>query len=220
MKNPWILIGVIAIVLFGGAFWYSNTINERNNEGVEIIDQVKGNSDASAVLVEYSDLQCPACAAFAPVVDQLVEAYGDQLRFEYKHYPLPIHPYAVQAAVAAEAAGQQGQFFPYHDLLFENQAEWSNSPTPAANFRAYAEELGLDMDQFGRQLNSTVLRDRVQDQVSEGRSLGITGTPTFYLNGERMVIQTYEDFINQVAAAVNPEAANAVPSDDTVEFGI
>ena len=220
MKNPWILIGVIAIVLFGGAFWYSSTINERNNEGVEIVDHIKGNPEAQVVLVEYSDLQCPACAAFAPVVEQVVESYGDQVRFEYKHYPLPIHSYAVQAAVAAEAAGQQGKFFPYHDLLFENQTEWSNSPTPVANFRMYAEELGLDMDQFGKHLNSTILRDGVQAQVSEGRSLGVTGTPTFYLNGEQMVIQTYEDFINQVAAAVNPDQADTPAGGETVEFGI
>lgn len=219
MKNPWVVIGLIAVILFGGAFWYSNTINERNNEGIVIGENIKGNPDAAVTLVEYSDLQCPACAAFVPVLEEVLAEYGDQLRFEYKHYPLPIHPYAVQAAVAAEAAGQQGQFFAYHDLLFENQSEWASAPAPTANFRAYAEQLGLDMDQFNRQMNATLLRDHVQSQVSEGRELGITGTPTFFLNGERMVIQTFDDFVNQIAEAINPDAVET-NNGTSVEFGI
>ena len=120
MKNPWVIIGLITVVLFGGAIWYSSYVNEQNNEGVEIMTHVKGNPNADVVLVEYSDLQCPACAAYHPVVKEVVEQYSDEIRFEYKHFPLPMHPYAIQAAVAAEAAGQQGMFFEFHDLLFEN----------------------------------------------------------------------------------------------------
>lgn len=224
MKNPWVIIGIIAVVLFGGAYVYSSGVNERNNEGIEIVDYVKGNKDASVILVEYSDLQCPACAAFEPIIEQVLNEYGDSLRFEYKHYPLPIHPYAVQAAVAAEAAGQQGKFFEFKELLFANQAEWSNSPTPTATFRSYAQSLELDMDIFGRHINSSLLKNRVREQLQEGRNLGITGTPTFYLNGEKMTIQTYEDFVAQVAQAIDPSVSfggsAATATENQVEFGL
>lgn len=225
MKNPWVVIGVITVVLFGGAFWYSSTVTERNNAGVTVEDRIKGNPEAEVRLVEYSDFQCPACAAFEPVLEEVLATYGEQLAFEYKHFPLPIHPYAAQAAVAAEAAGQQGQFFAYHDLLFDNQAEWSNSATPVVQFRAYAEELGLDLDTFNRHLNATILKDRVRSQMQEGRDLQVTGTPTFFLNGERMVIETYEDFVTQIATAVDPnvtfsDSEDAAVATGTVEFGI
>lgn len=209
MKNPWIIIGIIALVLFGGAFWYASISAEQNNEGVEIISHTKGNPEAVITLTEYSDLQCPACAAFLPAVNQAIELYGDSIKFEYKHFPLPIHPHAIDAAMAAEAAGQQGKFFEYHDVLFANQQNWSTAGAPRALFLGYAEELGLDMDLFRRHLNASVLRDEVNSQFAEGRALGITGTPTFFLNGERMQIETYQDFIEQIGVAVDPSSADA-----------
>lgn len=221
MKNPWVIIGLFAIVLFGGAFWYASVAGEKNNEGVEIIQHVKGNPEASVVLVEYSDLQCPACAAFVPSVEQVLALHGDSIRFEYKHFPLPIHRFATQAAVAAEAAGQQGKFFEYHDLLFENQPVWSQSTAPQTFFIQYADELGLDMDTFRRHMNSSLLREQVQSQFAEGRSLGITGTPTFFLNGQQMQIATYQDFIDQVEVAVSGESTGTTTEPELdVQFGI
>lgn len=213
MKNPWIIIGVLTVILFGGAIWYSNIAAERNNEGVEVMENVKGNSEASVTLTEFSDLQCPACASFTPVIEEVMSSYGDSIRFEYKHFPLPIHPFAVDAAVAAEAAGQQGKFFEYHDTLFANQQTWSSAVTPNALFVQYAEDLDLDISQFRRQMNSSVLRDKVLAEMAEGRALNVTGTPTFFLNGERMQIETFQDFVEQVAVAVDPSLAE--PSDET-----
>lgn len=221
MKNPWVIIGVIAVALFGGAIWYASISAEKNNEGIEVIEHIKGNAEATVVLTEYSDLQCPACAAFVPAVKEVTDTYGDSLRFEYKHFPLPTHRFAVQAAVAAEAAGQQDKFFEYHDLLFENQPTWSQSAAPQPFFLQYAEELGLDIDLFRRHMNSSLLREQVQTQFAEGRALGVTGTPSFFLNGERMQIQTYQDFIEQVGRAVNggSDGASGEPALD-VQFGI
>jgi protein-disulfide isomerase len=219
MKNPWIIIGIITVVLFGGAIWYSSVASEANNEGVTINENIKGNSDASVTLVEYSDLQCPACAAFQPVIAQLIEQYGEDLRFEYKHFPLPIHSFAVQAAVAAEAAGQQDMFFEYHDLLFENQPIWSGSQTPNTFFMQYATELGLDMDMFRRHMNSSMLRDKVREELAEGRALQVTGTPTFFLNGQRMQFDTYAAFTQQVAAAVDPSVTSESDT-NTDESGV
>jgi protein-disulfide isomerase len=219
MKNPWVIIGIIVVVLIGGSFWYSSSTVEKNNEGISFEAHVKGNPDASVVLVEYSDFQCPACAAFQPVVDDVLSQYGDSVRFEYKHFPLPIHALAEPAARAAEAAGQQGKFFEFHDLLFANQLGWSNSVNPAIPFVQYAEQLGLDIDTFKRHYNASLVRERVREDLAEARQLGLSGTPTFFLNGNRMTITTYEDFVNQIAAAINPETAS-VQAAPAVEFGI
>lgn len=223
MKNPWVIIGVIAVVLFGGSFWYASLSADKNNEGVEVVQHVKGNPEAPVVLVEYSDLQCPACASAQPVVAQVLEQYGDLLRFEYRHFPLPIHPYAVDAALAAEAAGQQGKFFEFHDLLFTNQQAWSQSSTPRTFFFQYAEELDLDMGMFRRHMSSSVLRDNIQAQFAEGREAGVTGTPSFFLNGQKMQYTTYQEFFDQIEAAVggailNPDSNSAEGSSDVI-FG-
>jgi len=205
MKNPWVIIGFLAIVLIGGSVWYSGNVQERNNEGIVIKPNIKGNQNATVTLTEYSDFQCPACAAFQPALSNALSEFPDDLKLEYKHLPLPFHALAVPAARAAEAAGQQDAFFAYHDLLFENQAIWSISPNPTALFYKYAADLDLDIDLFKRNFNSSEIRNRVKEDLDKARSLGLTGTPTFYLNGEIMIFKTYEEFYSQVAAAVNPE---------------
>jgi protein-disulfide isomerase len=223
MKNPWVIVGVLAVILFGGSFWYASESAERNNEGVEIKPQIKGNSEAEVSLVKYSDFSCPACRDASFVVADVMEEYGESVAFEYRHFPF-ISPASTRAAVAAEAAGQQGKFYEYHDLLFENQTVWRNSPNPAVLFLDYAETLELDMDTFRRHLNSTLLREHTMSDMAEGRERGVTGTPTFFLNGERLVFQSYEEFNNQIVAAITGEVLQEEPTvpDDSAEirFGI
>lgn len=220
MKNPWLIFGGIIALLFVGAFYIASTAGDANNQGIEEVTHIKGNPDAEVVLVEYSDFQCPACQAMYPVVSGLIAEYGDQIRFEYRHFPIErIHPYAVQAAVAAEAAGQQGKFYEFHDLLFDNQQTWGQSPAPTAFFQQYAEELGLDVATFKRHANASVLRDKVRGQQQEGLAAGVTGTPTMFLNGERMVYTTYDEFIAQVAAAIDPSLAPESQSEDPEVVG-
>lgn len=89
-------------------------------------DVIRGNPDAPLTLVEYSDLQCPACAAYAPIIKQLVEKHDGKLRLVYRHFPLDQHVHAKKAAYAAEAAHKQGKFFEYQDLLFDTQADWQD----------------------------------------------------------------------------------------------
>ncbi len=198
------MIVAVAVVLLGASIYWSQTATESANEGIVETENVKGNPDAAVVLVEYSDFQCPACAQLYPVAKQIVEEYGDSLRFEYKHFPLiSIHPYAVPAARAAEAAGQQGKFFEMHDKLFENQSTWSSSVNPQTYFVAYAEEIGLDVDQFKLQMKASLLDEKIQASFEEARSKGYTGTPTFELNGERMTFETIEDLLLQIDVAVN-----------------
>lgn len=219
------------VALFAGTFYVAEQAKNANNEGIEILTQVKGNPDASITLTEYSDFQCPACAQAAPIIAEIVEQFSDDIRFEYKHFPLEsIHPYAMQAAMAAEAAGQQGAFFAYHDLLFENQADWGVSPTPNVFFLQYAEELELDMDQFRRQSDASVLRDKARDEFAEGRESGVTGTPEFVLNGELLRNEqggnpSYAEITARITAAVTGEVVDdAAPADVVegveVEFGV
>ncbi len=225
MKNPWIIIGVVAVVLIGGSVWYSNTVSAKNNEGIEFSAHVKGSESSVVALVEYSDFQCPACASFQPTINEVLAEYGDSIKFEYKHFPLPIHPKAEPAARAAEAAAQQGAFFEYHDLLFANQQAWSNGPNHIALFMKYAEELNLDVEKFKRHYNASLIADKVRENSREARELGLTGTPTFFLNGERMQMQTYQDFKDQIATALGVVPIDEVSTTTTeakpaVQFGI
>lgn len=207
MKNPFVVIGVIVALLIAGSVWYGSTVGSSYDEGVVVAVHTSGNESAAVTLTEYSDLQCPACAQFHPIVEDILAEFGDQIKFEYKHFPLAqLHPYAEAAARAAEAAGQQDKFFEYITLLFKNQSAWSQSRTPAALFVTYANELGLDTDQFTRQQRSSLLQAQVRSQFSEARGLGLTGTPSFFLNGIKMDVKSADDFRAQVAAAVNPNA--------------
>jgi len=184
------VFGLVMIALLGLSIFYSHQAGAENNEGVVVEDRVKGNPDAEVVLVKYGDFECPYCAAAYPVVDALVEEFGDTLRFEYKHLPLSsIHPNAIPASKAAEAAGQQDKFFEYHDLLYDRQREWSRAGAPAAKFIEYAKELSLDMDLFKKHQNSSLLSERVRSDSREAFRRGFQSTPTFTLNGDRITYQ-------------------------------
>ncbi len=223
IKNHfWKIFGLIAVLLIGGAIAYSNHASSKANEGIVLSPHVKGNADATVNLVEYSDFQCPACQAASTVVAEVLAEHEGKVRFEYKHFPLvTIHPHAVLAARAAEAAGIQGKFFEMHDKLFENQATWSPSPSPQAFFTKYAEEIGLDMDKFKTHMRASLLRDEVMKRYDEARELGLSGTPTFYLNGQKMTFTTYEDFATQVRQAVTGELpVEATPVSPEIQFGI
>jgi len=114
-----------------------------------------------------------------------------------------------------------GSFFEFHDLLFDNQQTWSSSNAPNAIFIQYAEQLELDIPTFKRQMSSSALRDKVRAEFDEGRGLNITGTPTFFLNGEKMEFETYQSFVEQIAFAIDPESASTTDTADTgVRFGI
>ncbi len=228
-KHFWKLFAVLAVLLIGGAFLYSNYSSNQANIGLTFEDHIKGNPDAAVTLTEYSDFQCPACQQFSTIVDEVLKAHEGKIRFEYKHFPLiTIHQNSVLAARAAESAGQQGKFFEMHDTLFANQNTWEASANPQIFFNQYAQEIGLNVDTFKTHMRASAIRDRVMESYNAARELNLTGTPTFYLNGVQMEITTYEDFANQVAAAVGDGtttegAAAEQPSvdqaTDQVQFG-
>ena len=141
-----------------------------------------GPDDALVTIVEFSDFHCPFSGRAAPTVAQIREQYGDQVRTVFKHNPLPMHPNAPLASSASLAAGAQGKFWEMHDLIFENQRRQTRE-----DIESFAEQLGLDMDQFRDALDSGRFSDQIDREMAEGRRLGVTGTPSWLVNGELVV---------------------------------
>jgi protein-disulfide isomerase len=144
-------------------------------------DHVRGPVDAPVVLVEYGDFECPYCGRAEPVVRTVLEQFGDELAFVFRHYPLTdVHPHAAQAAEAAEAAAAQGAFWEMHDALFANQ-----TALEADDLRRYAANLGLDVERFAADLRERRFARRVSEDAASGDRSGVGGTPTFFINGRR-----------------------------------
>jgi Na+/H+ antiporter NhaA len=145
-------------------------------------DHIRGDEDGTVTLVEYADFECPYCGRAEPTIRELLMMHhGDGLRYVFRHLPLnDVHPHAQLAAEAAEAAAAQGAFWPMHDLLFEHQGELNLD-----DIRRYAEQLGLDADQIEDDLRRRRWRERVTEDVSSADTSGVSGTPTFFVNGRR-----------------------------------
>ena len=144
-------------------------------------DHIRGVPDAPVTLVEYGDFECPYCVDAVPVINELTERLGDELRYVWRHLPLSdVHPSAQLAAEAAEAAAAQGRYWEMHDRLLADSSELS-----AAEIRALAQELGLDLDQFESDLHHRRYAARVAADVRSADASDVTGTPTFFVNGRR-----------------------------------
>jgi protein-disulfide isomerase len=165
----------------------------------------RGGASARVTLEEFSDFQCPACGNLEPGLRRVVNDYGDRVRLVFRNFPLAMHKYAFQASRAAEAAGQQGKFWEMHDMLYDNQKEWSDSMEPRVQFDAYATRLGLDVQKFKADMERQDLADRVKADYARGVSLGVGGTPTIYLNGRELMrgrLVTEEDLRREIDAAL------------------
>lgn len=155
-----------------------------------------GKETAKAELVEYGDFQCPACAAYYPLVKQLAADFPDNLKISYAHFPLiNFHQNALPAAYAAEAAGRQGKFWDMADLLFERQSEWSPVANPISIFQGYAGEIGLNAVRFAADSSSPEVKEKVEAQRQAALNAKLTGTPTFFLNGKKIENpRSYQEF--------------------------
>ncbi len=141
---------------------------------------VLGPANAPITLIEFSDFQCPYCVAATPQLQALVKAYPTQVKLIFKEYPLDIHSQAAFAAAAALAAHRQGKFWAMHDALFANHDDLSDQ-----NVTALAKRIGLDMQQFERDLHSTAVEQTVQQDIADGDRAGVQGTPTLFIDGQR-----------------------------------
>lgn len=143
------------------------------------IDHIEGPASARVTVIEYGDLECPACLQAHGAIQLLRERFAEDVCFVFRHYPLTeVHPHAELAAEAAEAAGAQGYFWPYVDLLFAHQSHLKEK-----DLLAYAERLELDMRRFRNALSDHVYLQRVQEHIALGKHLQLRATPTFFVNG-------------------------------------
>ncbi len=150
--------------------------------GIQDSDHILGPENAPVKLVEYGDFQCPYCGAAYPILQKIIRQMGDRLCFVYRNFPLTeLHPCALDAARAAEAAGLQGQFWEMHDLLYLNQDRLD-----LESLAAYARALDLDLERFAADFAGLPVEARIESDVRGGESTGVRGTPTFFVNGERV----------------------------------
>ncbi len=166
-------------------------------------DHIRGAPDAPVTLVEYGDFECPYCGRAEPAIRELLSEFGDELRYVFRHLPLSdVHPFAQLAAEASEAASAQGAFWGMHDLLLVHQG----ALTPA-HLREYARDLKLDVDRFTEDLRHRVFASRVSEDVASADASGVSGTPSFFVNGRRHT-GVYD--VQTLSAAVRAARARAL----------
>jgi protein-disulfide isomerase len=135
-------------------------------------------------LEEFGDFQCPPCGSFAGFAEELLKEYDSRLRIVFRHFPLTAHEHAREASLAAEAAGIQGRFWEMHDLLYREQAAWSKAPNARELFESYAGTIGLNVDQFKKDMDGEQAKARVDSDHARAESLEIKVTPSLYINGQ------------------------------------
>ncbi len=165
-----------------------------------IADHVLGAKDSKVTLIEYGDFQCPYCGTAHAKVKDITDTYGDKITFIFRNFPLPtMHPNAKAAAAAAEAAGLQGKYWEMHDKLYTSQRDWEGVSVNERTdkFVAYAQEIGVkDIEKFKTDMGSDGVNKKINFDLALGAKAEVTGTPTFFLNGERVTDEQSGSVIN------------------------
>lgn len=201
--KTWIIFGVIVVAIFGGLIYISkkdqvsidlskvevNAIQAAEAQNGNIAEHVIGSPDSKVRIIEYGDIQCPACGGAHPGLKKISEDYGDKIGFVFRNFPLTsIHPNALAAATVVEAAGLQGKYWEMNNLLYETQTSWSNLSTDdrTGRFNGYAQQLNLNMDTFKKDLESTNISKKIAYDQALGRKQGVSGTPSIFVNGTKI----------------------------------
>jgi protein-disulfide isomerase len=199
-----VVLVFIGIFAFSGHKSDSGSGKSSSSSKGQPTSHIEGKGQNGILLVEYGDYQCPYCQQYYPIVKQVVAKYNDQIKFQFVNFPIvSLHQNAFAAARAAEAAALQGKFWEMHDLLYENQSQWAESSNPMQFFQQYAQQLGLNTDQFKKDYSSNKVNDAINADKAAGDKLGIEGTPTFYLNGKKIDVQAdVGSFTKQIQQAI------------------
>lgn len=206
-----LLFGLVAAILLGGTFLYQNlTASEPADAAERKNITVRADShrldtaeDGKVTLVEFLDFECESCRAAYPFVEGLRERYAGKVTFVLRYFPIPSHTNANNAAYAVESAARQGKLEDMYRRMYDTQAEWGESQdSKAALFRSYAKELGLDMAQYDADVSSPEVAARVQKDVDDARRLGVSGTPSFYLNDEPLTPSSTDEFVKAIDQAL------------------
>ncbi|MBV9009630.1 MAG: thioredoxin domain-containing protein [Verrucomicrobia bacterium] len=195
---PFIIVAAVALLTVGAAAMLYNSKRKSSSalaasspaqteeSSKSATAHVRGAADAPVTLEEFGDFQCPPCGQMAGPLRQIEKEYGKKLRVIFYNFPFDIHQHARAAAYAAEAAGLQGHFWEMHDLLYREQAAWSNAPDAERLFESYATMLGLDIGRFRQDVQSEAVKQRVTADQQLGASRGVKNTPTIFVNKHQL----------------------------------
>lgn len=205
-------IGIFTLVILVGAIFFVGKPSSptQDTSPVDKALLVKADSyqiasdSAKVTIVEFADFQCPACAQAHPVMKRILQDYQGEVNFIFRHFPLPQHKNAISAALAAEAAGEQGQFWQMHDKIYENQKTWAENSRAMEIYTQYAQDLGLDMEKFKQGVESSQFKNKIQRDQGDGNALGINSTPTFFINGQKIAgALSYGEFKARIDAELS-----------------
>lgn len=194
-KIFWAVLGLILVLVVAGAAWWASrgAVAPTTSTGalaapVTADDWRKGAASSTVTIVEYSDFECPACATYYPLLNQLVSDFPEQVAVVYRHFPLSYHQSGQLSARFAEAAGRQGKFWEMHNLLFDNQTTWTKNSAAAneALFKTYAKQIGLDLVRLEADLVDAGLAAAVEADYQSGERSGVNATPSLFLNGQKI----------------------------------
>ncbi|WP_083506630.1 thioredoxin domain-containing protein [Leucobacter sp. G161] len=208
---PTVLLAVlIAILVFASAKNSEKPEGEGPGATAPAVPLVEENShrlddagEDAPTLVEFLDFECEACGEVYPVMEEVRAQYAGEVNFVVRYFPIPGHLNSMHAAVAVEAAAQQGKFEEMYQRMYETLPEWGEGrESEAPRFRSYAEDLGLDLAAFDRAVADPATQERVEFDFEAGQALGVQGTPTFFLEGEQFQPQYVDDITEALDAAI------------------
>ena len=156
---------------------------------------------AKVTLVEFGDYECPACALYSPEIQRILSVYAGKIVYVFRNYPLPQHKNAPAASYAVEAAGIQGKYWQMHEKLFATQSDWASLNDPTDVFINYAGDLGLDREKFAADMSSQTVKDAVKRDTADGNNVRLTETPTFYVNGVKVILDGKDGQLEGIVAA-------------------
>jgi len=201
MNTKNIIIGIGSlIVIFAFLFIVYKLTNQPVKSDFPEINKIEATdhfrwNNRKNILVEYSDYECPSCRNFHDFLNSIEKEASGKATLVFRHFPLiSIHSGAVDAAYAAEAAGLQGKFWEMGDQLFASQSEWGSLSDPKDYFVNLAKKLNLDLTRFKKDIDSQAVKDKVQNDLSQGEKIGINATPTFFLNGKKIDVANLNEF--------------------------
>lgn len=209
MNKKWLIFSVLVAGIFGVLILTqpkqaaidltginTGAVISANGQNGQIGDHIIGDANAKVVLVVYGNYQCSACSSHNPSLIELAKSYNSNFAMVYRHFPSPQFPNARAAAAAAEAAGKQGKFWEMHNKLFQNYLYWSGDVNQRDQiFQSYANELGLNLEQFKQDIVSSDIKQKIDFDTALGKAHNLTETPTLVLNGEKLSIETWSDEI-------------------------